>query len=138
MDDTSKYLGLFVSEATEHVDRLASEVASLAEPPFVSDRVDELFRHAHSIKGMAAAMGFEEIVSLAHAGEQLLGELRTNQRLLPLELVARLTECADRLSGMIQARGAGDVAPAVPALVAALTEPMPKEVAAALKERLGG
>lgn len=124
MDDLSKYLSLFVSEATEHIDALAREVGNLSEEGVLASRpglIDELFRHAHSVKGMSAAMTFDEIVALAHAVEQLLGDVRKQQQPLPLSLGHTLTEATDRLAAMVQARGRGEQSPPVPELVEALS-----------------
>ncbi len=133
MDDLSKYLSLFISEASEHIDELAREVGHLTEEGTLTSRpglIDELFRHAHSVKGMSAAMTFDEIVALAHAVEQLLGDVRKQQRPLPRALGRSLTEATDRLAAMVQARGRGEARPAEPELVATLSGSWASDVAA--------
>jgi two-component system chemotaxis sensor kinase CheA len=56
--DTSRYLALFAGEATEHLDALGKDVVSL-EKGATPALVDSMFRHAHSVKGMASSMAFE-------------------------------------------------------------------------------
>ncbi len=73
--DMSKYLDLFVQESTEHLDAIASRLVDL-EKNVEPEAVDEIFRHAHSIKGMAASMGIEPITALAHGLEDVFEVLR--------------------------------------------------------------
>jgi two-component system chemotaxis sensor kinase CheA len=132
--DLSKYLALFVSEATEHAEGLAQDLLKLesAQPP--PDGIDSVFRHAHSIKGMAASMEFSEIVELAHAAESLVGAIRQGQRAVPRVAVDLLLATSEQLGGMIRERGAGRSAAAAPALAEGLrrlaSEPLPEETGA--------
>lgn len=122
MDDTSKYLALFVSEANAHVAELWGGIGSLCAAEFQPQLIDELFRHAHSIKGMAAAMGFEEITALARAAELLLGKLREQRRVPPPPLDQILLAGAARLSEMIRAREVGESLPPAPQLASAIEQ----------------
>ena len=72
--DMSRYLGLFVTEASEHLEALGRDLVQL-EKEGGAGVVDSMFRHAHSVKGMASSMGFEPIATLAHRVED------TNQKL---------------------------------------------------------
>ncbi|MEY2669653.1 MAG: DifE-like protein, partial [Pseudomonadota bacterium] len=78
--DLSKYLALFVSESRDHLDALSAGLVRLegsgaaGEDP--APAVDELFRHVHSLKGMAAAMQQEGIALVAHRAEDVIGGLR--------------------------------------------------------------
>ncbi len=70
--DMSKYRALFVEESREHLaelSRLLVEVESTAE---AAPLIDEIFRHAHSIKGMAGSMGYIAIQTLAHRMEDVV------------------------------------------------------------------
>lgn len=71
----SKYLALFVSEATEHLEALSRELVQL-ESRADAELLASLFRHAHSVKGMSAAMGFQATATLAHRVEDILMVLR--------------------------------------------------------------
>jgi two-component system chemotaxis sensor kinase CheA len=73
--DISRYLSLYVGEATEHLEALSKDLVHL-EQGVSLELIDSLFRHAHSIKGMAGSMGFEATTTLAHCLEDLLGVLR--------------------------------------------------------------
>ena len=72
--DMSRYLGLFLSEASEHLEGLGRDLVQL-EREGAPAVVDSMFRHAHSVKGMASSMGFESIAVLAHRVEDLVGAL---------------------------------------------------------------
>ncbi len=78
--DLSKYLALFVSESRDHLDALSAGLVRLEKegPPGEAPAaaVDELFRHAHSLKGMAAAMQQEGIAAVAHRAEDVIGVVK--------------------------------------------------------------
>lgn len=94
--EMSKYLGIFVTEATEHLEALGSELVQL-EKNRSPGLLDSMFRHAHSIKGMAASMGFETSAILAHRAEDLLQAVRADPSLISEELVDLLLSVADGL-----------------------------------------
>src|SRR6478735_8299860 len=95
--DLSAYLDLFIVEAREHLGH-ASELASHAQ---ASDAgLSELFRHVHSVKGMAASMGFSAMSALAHDAESLM-ELLRQGRIPPQagtrHLLCDALACLDRM-----------------------------------------
>src|SRR5262245_50310131 len=114
--DMSKYLGLFVSEATEHLESLGRELLAL-EKEKTRDRVDAMFRHAHSVKGMASSMGFEGIAVLAHRVEDLVDGVRGDLGLLSREIVDALFAATDALSAQVKAAASGQVPPDTAALL---------------------
>src|SRR5260221_5617665 len=74
--DLSSYLDLFVAEAREHISA-ASELASTVDERTAGhEGLRELFRHVHSVKGMAASMGFGAMSALAHDAESLMDLVR--------------------------------------------------------------
>lgn len=73
--DTSRYRDLFVSESQEHLNALGT-LALQCEKAGTATPVHEMFRHAHSLKGMAATMQFTSVSTLAHALEELLVKIR--------------------------------------------------------------
>ena len=75
--DISRYRDLFVSEAREHLTALGSLSVRCEEGETGSGIINELFRHAHSLKGMAATMQLDPITTLAHALEDLLDKIRS-------------------------------------------------------------
>ncbi len=75
--DTSKYLDLYVTECREHLARMRRGIPSREEVQ--KSALAELFRNAHSLKGMAASMGFDATSTLAHRMETLLGRWRDGE-----------------------------------------------------------
>ena len=109
--DLSRYLALFVSESKEHLEALSQGLVRLeragagGEDP--SPIVDELFRHAHSVKGMAAAMQQEGIALVAHRAEDVIGALRARGGAPGPEVVDVLLSATDAISGMVGKAAAG-------------------------------
>src|ERR671921_191932 len=77
--DLSKYAALFLAESREHLKSCNSSLLEWERDPASTEPVDRLFRAIHTIKGMAATMGYAGVAQLAHAAENLLDGLR-NQR----------------------------------------------------------
>ncbi|MDD2850355.1 MAG: chemotaxis protein CheA [Desulfuromonadaceae bacterium] len=99
--DMSPYRDLFVSEAHSHLSAFSELLVQLENAPDDSAAINELFRHAHSLKGMGATMGFEQIVGIAHLMENQLSRIRTGEfRLLPA-LTDLLLEGGDTLSRLV-------------------------------------
>lgn len=119
--DMSKYLGLFVSEATEHLEALAQDLIRVEKAPDPAS-IDSMFRHAHSLKGMAASMGYDHTAAIAHRMEDLVQAIRADASVLTRETVDLLLVAADALLGQVRAAGEGgpvDEATAVEAQLAA-------------------
>lgn len=107
--DISRYRELFVSEAREHLSALANAGMRLDEGSADSDCINEMFRHAHSLKGMASTMRFQAIATLAHATEDLLGRLRDNKLAIfrgVVELLFSAIDTLEQLVGLVE-QGAG-------------------------------
>ncbi|MFN7135555.1 MAG: Hpt domain-containing protein, partial [Myxococcales bacterium] len=108
--DMSKYLGLFTSEATDHLEALSRDLVSL-EKERGPDTIDSMFRHAHSVKGMAASMGFEQIATLAHRVEDLVAHIRQHPQVLSAETADVILSATDHLQAMVKAAGGGEPGP---------------------------
>lgn len=108
MVDPERYRTLFVQEAREHLAELASGLERL--DTFDGAIVDALFRAAHSFKGMAATLGYEQESSLAHALEGHLSDAREAQAVRPA-VVRALLAATDRLSEAVDAIENGDPPP---------------------------
>jgi two-component system, chemotaxis family, sensor kinase CheA len=117
----SRYLALFVAEATEHLQALSGDLVAL-ERERTPDAVDSLFRHAHSLKGMAASMGLEAIATLAHRVEDLVEALRSQTGALDQPLVDLLLEATDTMQAQVRAAGSEEASEAPTALLSRLTE----------------
>ena len=74
--DTSEYLTMFLAESREHLEALNLAVIRIEEAPDDRDTLDEIFRAAHSLKGMSATMGFAQIAALTHKMEDVFEVLR--------------------------------------------------------------
>lgn len=101
--DMSRYLGLFVTEASEHLEALGRDLVQLEREGKSASSVDSMFRHAHSVKGMASSMGFEPIAILSHRVEDLVGAVREDQSRLSRELVDLLLTATDTLLAQVRA-----------------------------------
>ncbi len=127
----SKYRALFIEQSREHLEALSRALA--AESPG-SGAVDEIFRHVHSIKGMAASMGYDPIARLAHRFEDVVGDRRARGAALDSRLIDALLEAVDVLVTQVAAVAA-DKEPSLPVglLDRLLATTHPEEVAPAPK-----
>ncbi|MGO9831474.1 MAG: Hpt domain-containing protein, partial [Myxococcaceae bacterium] len=100
--DMSRYVGLFVAEAAEHLEALSRDLVTL-ERQRTPETVDSLFRHAHSVKGMAASMGLEAIATLAHRVEDLVEALRNDTTRWDRALVDLMLEATDTMQAQVRA-----------------------------------
>jgi len=117
--DMSRYLGLFVAEALEHLEGLSRDLVEL-ERERTPETVDSLFRHAHSVKGMAASMGLEAIATLAHRVEDLVEVLRGDGGGWDQALVDLMLEAADGMQAQVRAAAEGPPPPPPAGLLEAL------------------
>jgi two-component system chemotaxis sensor kinase CheA len=78
--DMSKYKKMFVDEAREHLGAAGQHLVALEKAPGDKALINELFRNAHSIKGMAASLGYEGIIDLSHTLEDFLDLYRSDVR----------------------------------------------------------
>ncbi len=101
--DMAKYRAMFVTEAQEHLQQMNSGVMSLEDDPSDPGRIQGLFRNAHSIKGMAASMGYEGVASLSHRLEDLMDRYRQGGAAVEPEAIDLLLEGIDALSHHVQA-----------------------------------
>lgn len=106
--DMSQYRDLFVAEAKGHLQTLNGLVVRLEDNSGDRDTLDELFRHAHSLKGMAATMQYHPVSVLAHQAESLLSRVRGGEFTFSPALGDLLLETSDALSAMISAIEAGN------------------------------
>ena len=98
--NVTKYLDLYLTEVHEHIVRLERGLSALEQRPDDPQVINELFRHAHSIKGMSASMGYKPIIELAHGLEEALESLK-NGRMGPSQaLFLAMSDVLDRISGL--------------------------------------
>ena len=91
----------FVRESEEAITDLNNALLALESDPDDAEAMDEVFRTAHTLKGNAAAMGFDEFSGLAHAMEDLLDEVRGGEIDVSGDRMDLLFEAVDRLDAML-------------------------------------
>jgi two-component system chemotaxis sensor kinase CheA len=101
--DMSKYRDLFISEAREHVQGMSNCILVLEKEPASDESINELFRHAHSVKGMSASMGYAKIAELSHHLEDMMDLARKGELALSSGVTDVLLEGVDALENMIDA-----------------------------------
>lgn len=101
--DISQYKDLFITEAQEHLDALNRFMLQLENEPQNLDVVTEIFRSAHTLKGMSATMGYDHLTELAHEMENLLEHLRTGDVPVTSMAIDTLFSCFDTLGTIVAA-----------------------------------
>ena len=102
MVDVNQYLGIFLEEAREHLQTLNRCVLDLEHEPSDLHILDEIFRSAHTIKGMSATMGYSAIAELTHEMENVLDLLRKGALTAHTEIIDTLFQCVDRLEQLVE------------------------------------
>ncbi len=100
--DTSEYMPMFLAEAQEHLQELNLAIVRLEEDPRDRETVDEIFRAAHSLKGMSATMGFAQIAKLTHEMEDVFELLRQRGEGLTREAIDTVLACLDALTASFE------------------------------------
>ncbi len=95
--DVSQYLEIFIDETNEHLQNLSQQLMKMEEEPDNTDVINEIFRAAHSLKGMAGTMGYKRMQHLTHIMENVLSEIRTGKMMVAEDLVDVLFKCLDAL-----------------------------------------
>ena len=131
--DMSQYLGAFLDETDDNVQRLDDLLLALEKDMVDMDVINEIFRAAHTLKGMAGTMGFTNMMGLTHAMEDRLDAARKGTRPLTEADMNRLFQGLDTLQEMADAiRGGGNDAHIdVSEMVAELRNEAPKPAAGA-------
>lgn len=99
--DMSQYLQIFIEEANEHVQSLNQCLLQIEKDPEDKGVLNEIFRVAHTIKGMAGTMGFTKMTKLTHDMENVLHAIRNDEIKITSELVDVLFKCLDALENYV-------------------------------------
>lgn len=99
--DINQYLEIFIEESKEHLQNMNSNLLYLENHPEDTNTLNEIFRVAHTLKGMSATMGFNNIAHLTHEMENVLDYIRRGNMQVNTEITDLLFECFDRLEGYI-------------------------------------
>ncbi len=95
--DVSQYLEIFLDETNEHLTNLNTRIMELESDPENMDTINEIFRAAHSLKGMAGTMGFKRMQNLTHDMENVFSEVRNGVIKVTSEIIDVLFQCLDAL-----------------------------------------
>ncbi len=99
--DLSQYLEIFIDETKEHLQTLNDQVLILEAEPENIDTVNEIFRAAHSLKGMAGTMGFKRMQRLTHDMENVFSEIRNGKLNVNADMVDIVFKCLDAIEGYL-------------------------------------
>ncbi len=99
--DVSQYLEIFIDETEEHLQTLSDCIMELEKEPENMDEINEIFRAAHSLKGMAGTMGFKRMQHLTHDMENVFSEIRNGKMVVTADLVDVVFKCLDALEGYV-------------------------------------
>lgn len=113
--DISQYLEIFIDESKEHLQGMNTSLLELEkQPEDGTDLVNEVFRAAHTLKGMAGTMGFKKMNTLTHDMENVLSEIRAGNMSINAEMLDTMFRCLDALEtyvdNIVQTGSEGDEA----------------------------
>lgn len=105
--DMSQYLEIFIDESKEHLQAINEQLLELEKAPEDMAIVNEIFRSAHTLKGMSATMGFDDLANLTHQMENVLDGIRNHKIAVTPEILDVVFQAVDHLEAMIMAIAAG-------------------------------
>ncbi|NLM10763.1 MAG: chemotaxis protein CheA [Clostridiaceae bacterium] len=100
--DMNKYLNIFVEESKEHLQDLNTSLLELEKDPDNTSILNEIFRVAHTLKGMAGTMGYAKMSDLTHKMEDVLDSLRNGKIQISPDVVDVLFKCLDALENYVE------------------------------------
>ena len=104
----NQYMDMFLDESHEHLQSLNEGLLRLEENMEEISVVNDIFRNAHTLKGMSATMGFAKIAELTHEMEDVLDLVRKEQLKLNEDIMDTLFKCLDSLEQMVDSVGNGE------------------------------
>ena len=99
--DVGQYLDIFIDESNEHIQALSDNIMILEKEPENKDVINEIFRAAHSLKGMAGTMGFKKMQHLTHDMEDVFSEIRNDTVKVNSNLIDILFDCIDAIEAYV-------------------------------------
>ena len=100
--DVSQYLDIFIDETSEHLQDLSDCIMVLEKEPDNKDTINEIFRAAHSLKGMAGTMGFKRMQRLTHDMENVFQEVRSDKLTVNSQMIDVLFQCLDAIESYLE------------------------------------
>ncbi|MFU2015234.1 chemotaxis protein CheW [Peribacillus butanolivorans] len=105
--DMNQYLEVFIEESKEHLQTCSEQLLVLEKNPEDLSIVNEIFRSAHTLKGMSATMGYEDLANLTHKMENVLDAIRNSQIILTPELFDVIFLAVDDLEAIVMSIAEG-------------------------------
>ncbi|KMY49467.1 chemotaxis protein CheA [Peribacillus loiseleuriae] len=105
--DLNQYLEVFIEESKEHLQTCSEQLLELEKHPQDIGIVNEIFRSAHTLKGMSATMGYEDLANLTHKMENILDEIRNEKIQLSSEIFDVIFLAVDDLEAMVMSIAEG-------------------------------
>ncbi|GIO06141.1 chemotaxis protein CheA [Brevibacillus reuszeri] len=99
--DMNQYLDMFIEESKEHLQAINANLLLLENDPGNIAHVKEIFRSAHTLKGMSATMGFEDMASLTHEAENVLDLIRNDKLTINSDIMDVIFQSIDLIEGMV-------------------------------------
>ncbi|WP_186577691.1 chemotaxis protein CheA [Aquibacillus kalidii] len=119
--EMNEYLEVFIEESKEHIQSLNDQLLILEKEPTNMDTVSEIFRSAHTLKGMSATMGYQDLANLTHKMENVLDAVRNHKLVITSDILDVVLDAVDQLEAMVvDIASGGDGTRDVESLVAQL------------------
>lgn len=100
--DVSQYLEIFIDETKEHLQNLNEQILILEKEPDNTETINEIFRAAHSLKGMAGTMGYKRMQRLTHDMENVFSNIRDGKMTVEDDLIDVLFRGLDALENYLE------------------------------------
>ncbi len=99
--ETNQYLEVFIDESKEHLQTINDHLLVLEKNPQDLTIVNEIFRSAHTLKGMSATMGYQDLSNLTHKMENVLDAVRNEQVKVDGNMLDVVFDSVDDLEAMV-------------------------------------
>ncbi|WP_409294358.1 chemotaxis protein CheW [Peribacillus sp. SCS-26] len=99
--DMSQYLEVFIDESKEHLQTCSQQLLELEKSPEDLSIVNDIFRSAHTLKGMSATMGYEDLANLTHKMENVLDGIRNQKYTVTVDILDVVFQAVDDLEAMV-------------------------------------
>ncbi|MBS3680029.1 chemotaxis protein CheA [Ornithinibacillus massiliensis] len=100
--DTTQYLDVFIDESNEHIEVLYKKLLELEKDPNEKAIIEEIFRAAHTLKGMSATMGYNDLATLTHTLENAFDAIRYDRVQVQSDMIDLLVDTVDHLNTMVE------------------------------------
>lgn len=105
--EMDQYLEVFIDESKEHLQSLNKHILELEKKPSDLKIVNEIFRSAHTLKGMSATMGYDDLAHLTHQMENVLDGIRNEKIFVTTEILDVVFQAVDSLEAMVNSIATG-------------------------------